>query len=157
VGRGLFGQSLQNGLHQVIGNAEVDLAYVDDARLHPWAQLTFDRRAVRGPRMALGPRFALAAAPGFQSAAMAGFRLEWDAPGPLAVAPTVGVRLSDTAYEPLRPHVSGTAVYGELEIALWDRFIARWSYNAYGTERQHVAFGWRFRPGDRAPAGGIPG
>lgn len=151
VGRGLFGQSIQNGLHRAIGSREVDLDYAEPARFHPWALLNFDRHTMRGRRLAFGPRFTVSAAPGFHSFAMAGFRLEWDAPGVLAFAPTLGARLSDTVFEPLEPHVSGVALYGSLEVAVWDRLIARWSYNAYGTERQHVALAWRFRPGDGRP------
>jgi hypothetical protein len=144
VGRGLFGQTVQNELHDLVGDQEVDYEYVDNSRIHPWGELVFDRRAVRGPRLAHGPRFSLTAAPGFQAAVMAGWRVEWSPPGPIDLGVTAGLRYSHTAYAPLEPHIAARAAYGGLEVALWDGFVATWTYNAYGTERQHVAFSWRF-------------
>lgn len=80
---------------------------------------------------------------GFKSSALLAWRAEWDSPGPLAFRATAGGKWTDTELESLAPWIRRRDAYANLDIALWNRFVFTWSYNAHGTAREHMAIGYR--------------
>ena len=147
VGRGLFGESAQNAVHRLIGDPEVQLEYIDDDDVHPYGRFELERIVVHGPSLASGPVFELQAALGFKSSVLAGWKVDWTPDGPFAFELTAGHKWADTELDHLAPWISSRAAFGVLEIVFRERLVLSWSYDAYGTAREHVAIGYRFAAG----------
>lgn len=154
VGRGLLGQDAQNALHRLIGDDEVHLTYISRSHIHPTVRLELHRSWAFTRNLTAGPYVEASTAPGFQSHAIAGIRTHWR-PHPVArLQVLAGARFSHTAFDPLEPHVAGAAPVVEVGLTLHQRIVLSWSYNEYGTERQHLSLGYRIGPAGRDVPGG---
>ena len=141
-GRGLFGESTQNFIHEIVNEPEVRLPYVGGTTLHPYLRM----KGGRG--MPLAQRWrALASI----EAETAGFkeharielkgRREFPTGGWLELA--TGLRYSNTEYAPLVPWMNGRAPTYELAGGYREWISLSWTQNAFGTEDRH--FHLRFK------------
>ena len=147
VGRGLFGQDVQNALHRIIGDDEIDFDYVASDRLFPTIRVAVERPLPVAPAVELVPRFELESAPEFKTHLLIGLGAAVDLHRHLVATFFAGGRLSDTSYGPLRPWIAETAAAASAGVVIRDRFFVSWSFNRFGTERQHLHFGYKVRPG----------
>ena len=143
VGNGLLGESFQNEFHEVIGADTVRLRYVDDGRVLPTAGLGATRLRQVGRQVELGPYVELALTQGLKGHALVAAQASWDVRGPLAVRALVGVRQSEAWLDALEPRMDGTAAQAEVTLVYRDRIALAWSYNAFGTQQEHLAIGYR--------------
>jgi hypothetical protein len=147
VGEGLLGQNAQNAVHEVIGDDEVRLDYLDADDYYAHIQLELGRqwRLAEGDGWSWtwGPQAGASATPGFRWNALVGLRSFWRASDRVTVDAMVGNRFAGTEMELLEPHLEETAVAAQVEVGLpWGLFL-EWSLNRYGTDREHVTFGLR--------------
>ena len=92
------------------------------------------------------------ASPGFKGSVLAAWTAEWDVDGPFVLGGAVGARLAATTFEPLARRIEGAGSYFAFRVGI-KRFVATWTYNQYGTKREHVAFSYRFGTGRGGPRG----
>lgn len=148
IGRGVFGQDLQNAIHRLLGNHEVDLEYID-TRVRPSFALAAERLFWPTRTFAVGPRLEAFAVPDLRSHAVLAVQGTWQ-PGPAVDLHVVaGARLSDASLDVLEPHTEGFAHVVRAGLLLWNRVVLAWTYNDYGDRREHVTIGYRFSFGDR--------
>ena len=146
VGRGLFGQELQNAFHRLIGDDELHLRYVSSS-LRALAGLTAGRTFLLSGRFGIGPHVEARAIPGFRTDALAGLRTSWRSGRHVALDLLTAERYSHTSLALLEPHLTRFAPLVRVELTLQGSVAAAWTYNDYGDRRQHVSIGYRFRPG----------
>jgi hypothetical protein len=142
VGRGLFGESTQNAVHEAIGGDDVRLPY-EDSSLHARLAVAGERPFALGERLVLGPRLEIDAAPGLRSHAVLGAQARWRPHELVAVEALAGIRLSDAAHPALEPHLVDRAPVVRLGALLLDHIVLAWSYNDYGDEREHLSLGYK--------------
>ena len=154
VGRGLFGQDLQNAIHRLIDDQEVDLDYIDKSKLYPLVMLELGRQSHRIGGLTLGPHVWIESAVGFKTQVFVGARSFWQpARGP-RVRMTAGPKLADTSLESLDRHLSERGFAAEIQLETTRGLVATWSLNRYGTRNQHVSFGYRIRSSGGPGEGG---
>jgi hypothetical protein len=146
VGEGLFGQSFQNFVHRLIGRDELDLSYVDGTDLFLSLRFEALRPFHVSDRLEFGPRIELYDAFNLKSHAILGGAFDWQASRRFALFGYVAARYSAADFAPLEPWMRGWAPAGEIGVRYRQRVAAVLSYNAFGTEDDHlhVRFGWRF-------------
>lgn len=140
VGQGLLDQDFQNWFHRQIGSDQLDLAYVD-ASVHALAALRAERSFRPAPSFAIGPRFEVETAPGFQSHAVIGAQARWRPIRGFAVEGLGGGRFSHASLAVLEPHIVPAAPIARVSVVLHDAVALSWTYNDYGDRRQHVSLG----------------
>lgn len=143
IGRGLFGESVQNAVHRAIGSPEVHLRYIDDERVHAYGELDLEWSLTRTRRSDSGPVLELETAPGFKSSALVGWRARWSPARIVDLQVTAGGKWVDTGLQALADSISRQDGYAAVEVAFWKRIVVSWSYNAYGTAREHMGIGYR--------------
>jgi len=142
VGKGLFGQRMQNAVHRVVGSEEVDLPYVDSSlygRVAASAARSFDAEG----RLTWGARVDVDVAPGLRSWALVAVEGRWQASQRVAIEAQGGGRFANVSYAALEPHIATSAPAGRVSVVFDDRIYVIWSYNDYGDEREHVSVGYR--------------
>ncbi len=143
AGRGVFGEDLQNAVHRLIGDEEVELFYVADNELFPVVGAHVKKLVTATPRFALTSDTELRLAPGFQH--WLRFRLDADmrlTPW-LRVFGGVGGRASWAEYDLLEPWVESVAPVAEAGVLLKERLGLSWATNTYGTGRSHWSLTFR--------------
>lgn len=150
AGQGLFGQSAQNAVHDLVDNEEVRLPYAD-SELHARAGVAAERWWPIGGRLAVGPRIEVDLVPGLHSHAVAAGQLEWQAQRHVAVELLAGHRFTDADYEVLERRLASDAAIGRVSLILFRRLDLTWSYNERGDERQHLTLGYRVQPDFERP------
>ena len=148
VGHGLFGQSLQNTVHRMIGGDEVDLRYVGSS-LHPRLAMTAERSYPIGERLDAGPFARFDSVPGLRTYSVVGAHGSWQPTANLAVQAVVGGRHTHASLDYLEPHLAEYAAVARIGVVLNERYILSWSYNEYGDEREHLTVGYRLVGGLR--------
>jgi hypothetical protein len=143
VGRGVFGQDLQNAIHRVLGNTPVDFEYIGN-RVRPSVAAVADRPSWITRDVALGPRLEAFAAPGLRAHAVLAAQVAWRANRHLDVHVVAGVRGSHAWLDLLEPHTAGVAPLARVGVELYDRVQLTWTYNDFGDRREHVGIGYRF-------------
>lgn len=148
VGEGLLGQEAQNEVHELIGDQPVLLDYldgVDDYHVHVQAEI--GRQWHLAKKWTWGPQLGIHATPGFRWNAVGGLRTIWRPSERFAIDVMVGARLSDSELALLEPHIESESPAAQVVIDLPLGFVAEWSLNRYGTDREHVSFGYVFGGG----------
>lgn len=64
-----------------------------------------------------------------------------------AVDVIFGGRFSETEIELLKPHLKRKSLAAQVNLDLPYGFIAEWSHNRYGTQEDHVSFGYTIGTG----------
>lgn len=148
IGEGLLGQSAQNEIHELIGDDPVRLDYldgVDDYHAHVHAEV--GRQWKLAEKWTWGPQFALSATPGLRRNAVAGLRTIWRPTKGFGIDVTVGARFAEAELPLLEPHIEEPSLAALVEIELPLGFVVEWSLNRYGTDREHISFGYVFGRG----------
>lgn len=153
VGEGLFGEGVQNAFHELIGSDEVHLDYVDRSDVHAHVGFEAGRQTRIAPGLSVGPHLEAHTDIGFKADAMVGVRGRWtpSSAGPLGrleVDVTVGGRYTDASLDLLERHVDEFAAAASVEVSTPGGLVINWTRNRYGTDREHVALGFRFGSGD---------
>lgn len=141
VGNGLFGERLQNAVHRVIGGDPVDLRY-HRASWHARAVVTAERWASLGPRLEVGTRFELDAAPGLRTLVAAGAQASWRPSRRWTLETFLGARRSKGELDPLEPHLGGLSLAARLGVVVAERYLVAWSLNTHGDRREHWTVGY---------------
>ncbi len=145
VGRGLFGESLQNQIHRWVGADQLDLEYVGGT--DHFASLGATSESPLGN---LGPfhlsgRAEAYMAPGFRSWMRAELGAERNLENEIAIRARVGVRIDDVDSFRLAPNVGESGWSAGLSVS-WRRFQLGWSRNDHGTGADHLTLAVRFDP-----------
>jgi hypothetical protein len=147
VGKGLFGQSTQNAVHDLFGNEEVRLPYAA-SELYARAGAAVQRWWwPLGERLAIGPHVEVDLVPGLHSHAVMAGQLEWQAARHVAVQLLAGHRFTKADDEALERRLATNDAIGRLSLILAQRFEITWSYNERGDGREHLTVGYRVPSG----------
>lgn len=156
LGRGLFGEDVQNDLHRALGSDEVALPYLEPS-LHARLALAGERTlrgGALGGRLDFGPRVELEWVSGVRAHALVAARAELRLHPAVAVHALVGARWSDADLDVLDRHTRALGAVARLGVTLYDRIVVDWSTNDHGDGRTHLAVGYRFasfRVGEEPP------
>lgn len=142
VGKGLLGESVQNGVHRFVGSEEVHLPYVDEESFHPTASLTLDRRIGSIARMPVRASLHMETAPAFRSSLHAGVGVVRNLGRNATVELDVGARGDYVENEWLEDVVGNAGPTAGL-VVTWRGVALAFSHNRYGTQSNHVTLGWR--------------
>jgi hypothetical protein len=143
VGRGLFGEEMQNSVHGAIGGDRLQLTYLEPS-LHGRLAFGAERSWSPGGAFAVGPRVDLEWVSALRSQALLAAQLQWRPLPMLAVDLLAGVRWSDADLAALEPHLRAVGAAAEIGISFFDRVRLAWSLNEHGDGRNHLALGYRF-------------
>jgi hypothetical protein len=143
VGRGIFGEGIQNTVHGALGSDSVTLAYLSPS-LHGRAALTAERSWSPGSDFAIGPRLEVEWVSALRSHALLAAQAQWRPLPMLALDLLVGVRWSDADLAALEPHIESVGAAAEIGVAIFDRVRLAWSLNDHGDGRSHLALAYRF-------------
>ena len=143
IGRGLFGEEVQNTVHRALGSDELALAYLDPS-LHGRLAFTTERSWAPRGTFAVGPRLELEWVSDVRAHAIVAAAAQWRPHAAVAVDLLAGARWSDADLAALAPHIRPFAAVGEVGVTVYDRIRLAWSYNDHGDGRTHLAVGYRF-------------
>jgi hypothetical protein len=140
VGEGLFGQDMQNWIHRLVNQPQVDLTYIDENTFH--ATLDFDafRPFDVRKQLKIGPWVDLHAAFDFKQHAIVGARLEWRMVKRFFFDARLAARYTNAELPELQPWIVEFGPAAEAGINFNHFLYASYSYNAFGTEHHH----WHF-------------
>ncbi|HRC84581.1 MAG TPA: hypothetical protein PK413_03110 [Thermoanaerobaculia bacterium] len=155
VGKGLFGQSTQNWVHQVVGAEPVHLAYIEDQHWYGTARLDAARALGGGKRHLWTARAELATAPGFRSWLRGEVALDVELPADFAIRAAAGLRLDRVDFRRLDRRVPSSGTTWELAFG-WRHLYLSLASNDLGTATRHITLGLtaRTRSGGRNEASG---
>lgn len=142
VGRGLLGESAQNSLHRLIGDNEVDIAYVDSNRYHPTLRLRFHRPLRNWHRTSLSVHGEMYEAFDFKRHAQSGVTFHWPGRSFASFTAGLGARYTDTNFEALERRISSLAPTWEAGLRFRNSMSLSWTYNEFGTRSQHFTLGY---------------
>lgn len=147
LGRGLLGQKAQNTIHDLTGDPGVHLDYIGINDYHAHFRSEIGTQWEINPQLSWGPQLGLSYTPGFRWNALAGLRTLWRPTEHFTVDLIVGRRFVETDLYLLKPHLIDESLAVLIEIGLPYGFMMEWSLNRYGTDRQHLSFGYHFGQG----------
>ncbi len=150
VGRGIFGQEVQNTVHRAIGNDPVELDYLDPS-LHGRLSFAGERSRALGERFSAGPRLELEWITALHSHALVAVQVQWRPHPVVDLDLLAGGRWSAAGLAALAPHVESFGAAVRLGVTAYDRLRFAWTYNDRGDGRSHLAIGYRFanwKPGE---------
>lgn len=164
LGEGLLGQSVQNDIHDLIGDEPVILPYLDLDEANAYVYTEMGKQwFVGGDELTIGPQLSAGHTVDYRTNVDIGVRGIWRPSERFGLDVFVGGRFADTDLAALEPHLEETGVAAQVEIDLPFGFFAKWTSNRYGTDRRHVTFGFSLGPGSSArrhgawvQAGGAP-
>lgn len=149
LGRGLYGQRLQNFVHEILQQEEVDLPYVGGSKSYGFVRLNVGRELFANKRVAFAALMEVESA-GFKGhvrVAVTGRRALGRGFGLHA---EYGQRYSDTSYAPLLPWIKGSEPAFAIGVE-YKRFLdLTWSRNHFGTGEYHWHVTARVRFGKAA-------
>lgn len=143
IGRGLFGEEVQNTVHRALGSDELALAYLEPS-LHARLAFVTERSWSPGGSLSVGPRVELEWVSDVRADAIVAATAQWRPLPSLAVDLLAGVRWSGADLAALQPHVVPFGAVVGLGVMLHERIRLAWSYNDHGDGRTHLAVGYRF-------------
>jgi len=142
VGRGLLGESVQNGVHRFVGSDEVHLRYVEDESFHPTAALSLSRRIATLGDMPLRVDVRMETAPAFRSSITSRIGLERRLGHGAQIEAGVGIRADNVENRWLEGVVDKAGPTADVTLS-WRGVALTVSHNRYGTSSRHVTLGWR--------------
>lgn len=143
IGRGLFGEEVQNTVHRALGSDELALEYLAPS-LHGRLAFASERSFAPGGTVAVGPRIELEWVSDIRAHAIVAAAVQWRPNAAFAVDLLAGGRWSDADLAVLAPHIRPFAAVAEVGVTVYDRIRLAWSYNDHGDGRTHLAVGYRF-------------
>jgi hypothetical protein len=143
LGRGLFGEEVQNTVHRAVGSDELALTYLEPS-LHGRLAFATERAWATNDGFMAGPRLELEWVSDVRAHAIVAADLQWRPFPSLAVDLLAGARWSAADLAALAPHVKPFAAVAEVGVTLHDRIRLAWSYNDHGDGHTHLALGYRF-------------
>jgi len=143
AGEGLFGERLQNAVHSVIGDEDVDLEYVPENEHFPVLGANIRTHLFSSARWTSHVRGEVRIAQGFKQSLRVGFDVEWRIANWLEVFGGLGAQSTWAEYDLLEPWVEPIHMTAELGVALKQRIVLSWSNNAYGTGMGHLNLAYR--------------
>jgi hypothetical protein len=143
VGRGIFGEQVQNTVHRAIGGDALTLEYLDPS-LHGRLALSAERSWSTGRSLALGSRVDLEWVQAHASHAILAAQIAWQPLPVLAVDLMAGLRWGDADQPLLEPHLQALGGVFEVGLTLFDRVRVAWSSNDHGDGRDHLLLAYRF-------------
>lgn len=149
IGEGLLGENAQNTVHDLFDIEQVNLTYLpdtDDYHVHVQGQL--GRQWQLGEHWSFGPQIGFGATPDFRWNAVAGLRTIWRPTRSIALDVTVGGRFADTELPLLEPHIENESLAALVDFRMPLGFVIEYSLNRYGTDREHISFGYRIGTGE---------
>lgn len=142
VGKGLFGQDVQNDVHRLTGSDPVELDYVDDEKLYPTAAIVATRELARAGASPLRLEIETRIAPGFRSTAQARLATRRDLGRNFAVELAAGARADVVESSLLEDVVDDFGPTAEVTF-VWRGITVSLEHNEYGTRSNHITLGWR--------------
>ena len=143
IGRGIFGEEVQNTVHRALGSDELALVYLPPS-LHGRLALSAERSWSPGRAVAFTPRLELEWVSDVRAHAVLAAGMEWRPRPAIAFDLLAGVRWSAADLAALAPHVEPFGAVGAVGLTLYDRLRVAWRYNDHGDGRSHLAVGYRF-------------
>jgi|JI10StandDraft_1071094.scaffolds.fasta_scaffold187425_2 hypothetical protein len=143
IGRGLFGEDVQNTVHRALGSDELALAYLEPS-VHGRLAFATERSWSPGGSFAVGPRLELEWVSDVRAHAIVAAVAAWRPHPLLALDLLAGGRWSDADLAALAPHIEPFGAVAELGVTVFERIRLAWSYNDHGDGRTHLALGYRF-------------
>lgn len=143
LGRGLFGEDVQNTVHRALGSDEVALTYLEPS-VHGRLAFATERSWSPGGSFAVGPRVELEWVSDVRAHAIVAAAAAWRPHPLLTVDLLAGGRWSDADLALLAPHIEPFGAVVELGVTVYERIRLAWSYNDHGDGRTHLALGYRF-------------
>ena len=146
VGEGLYGQDLQNFVHSIFNQDEVDLPYISDSMTDVFADLNVSRRLYANERVNLNALFEIEYA-GFKEHAGVGLGAHWNLGRDFGLHAEAGVRFSDTSFAPLVPWIEENAPTFAVGAGYKHYVDLTWAHNYFGTGDNHWIISARARFG----------
>lgn len=141
VGEGLFGERLQNAVHDAIGSDRVELPYYDES-WHVRLLVSAERWRAFGASFEAAPHVELDVAPGHRSLATAGAGARWQPAPDWVIEAFAGARWARASLAPLEPHLGGVDLAARVGLLWRERYLVSWSLNAHGDRREHWTVGY---------------
>jgi hypothetical protein len=148
VGRGLFGETFQNAVHNVFANDEVDLVYPDGTDWHASGRIRLGANLINGDLLSLRTEAEAAVAPGFRSSLAVRLTAGHDFGNRLFAEGGIGVMATHVETDRLREHVDDVVPTWSVAVG-WGPMALQWSANTFGTTQRHIGLVYRFGAGGR--------
>ena len=142
VGEGLLGQSAQNAFHDLIGNEDVDLPYVDGNRVHATVRLRVYRPLPVLRDLSLTAHGEVFSAVEFKQHVAAGLWVRLPRVSFATFSAGVGGRYSSTEFEALESRIERFAPTFEAEVRFRNNMSISWTYNEFGTKAEHFTIAY---------------
>ncbi len=152
IGRGLYGQRLQNFVHAMIQVPEVTLPYMPGHQSHVYFGGNVGRTVAAFERAILEPQLEFESA-GFKRHAKISLAARWDLGLGLELYTEAGARFSDTDYVPLVPWIKENAPVYVAGIGYKHFFEFKWTQNHFGTGDHHWHVAGRVYFGSKSGSG----
>ena len=153
VGDGLFGEDVQNAIHRVINEPELQLDYIAEDDEHAVLGVEVWRTFREQRRVGLGPWLEAREAFGFKSSVAAGGTIAWRISQPWRLSGRLLSRWTESVLPELERRIDEDEPHVELSLQRRRWLRATYAHNEYGTGDQHwhLAFTWHARgqPGSR--------
>lgn len=136
VGRGLYGERLQNFVHEILRQEELHLVYATEVQSHVFFRVDVKRTMKTTEVATIAPLLELESA-GFKRHAKLALGVTWDLGQGFELYTEGGARFSETNYAPLEPWLeeSKPTVAIGAGYKRWIRLI--WTSNYFGTGDNH--------------------
>ena len=148
VGRGLYGQRLQNFVHSILFQPRLDLPYVPDSRTHAFVRLNVARTVYSDGETTLAPLIEIESS-GFKKHARVALGARWVLGERFGLHAEAGARFSDTNFAPLSPWIENSGPTVAIGFCYKDFLDLTWTSNYFGTgdNHWHVTFRSHFGAG----------
>ena len=150
IGEGLLGQGAQNSLHSIIGDDSVFLEYISIDRYRAHISTEIGQQWQLNDVWSIGPQFGLSWTDDMRWNSVIGIRTQWCPQKKWSADIIVGARYSRTDIYLLEPHLKKQSLAAKVNLNTPSGIFIEWSLNRYGTERQHLAFGYRLGPSSKS-------
>ncbi len=148
VGQGIYGEGLQNFVHSILNQEELNLAYVPGSESHVFVRLNVARTVYSDERTTLAPLMEIESA-GFKKHARVALGARWDLGERFGLRAEAGVRFSDTDFAPLSPWIEEIDPTVTVGLCYKNYLDLTWTSNYFGTgdNHWHVTFRLHFGAG----------
>jgi hypothetical protein len=150
VGKGLYGERLQNFVHSILGEDEVDLAYVPGSQSYVFVRLNVSRRLHANERLIFLPLVEIESA-GFKEHARAALGVRFDLSERFNLHAEAGARFTDTSYAPLVLWIKDSEPTFGVGAGYKNFLDLTWTSNYFGTgdNHWHISMHLRFGAGTK--------